>query len=394
MCIRSKTYIVLSACVAIGFSTARCTVVQDGSTEGQGSLRILVTDKPYPLDLIEEAIITITRVDVRRTEALPVCTADTDCADDVTCNGDETCLEGVCRNGEFPCAAGEFCDEELAACMSPCTDDVQCDDLFFCNGTETCDLGTGECQEDVNPCTPDQVCDESADICTPDDGGQDEDDDESTWITIFEGNKSFNLLDLQNGRTDLLAETTITAGTYSQVRLVVTQGEVKLRDVAEPFLLNVPSGEQTGIKLHFTFDVTANEETVLILDVDLTRAFRPIPAGQIDDPTTIRTFHFTPSVAMRLINILDAGMITGTVVDESSTVLEDVVVTAYDEDGVEIAFGGTDATGGFTLIGFPTGIYRLELSLSDFEDADVTDVAVTAGETTDVGEVVMTAVTP
>jgi hypothetical protein len=381
-------------CVAIGFSTARCTLTPEGSSEEQGSLRVLLTDKPYPLDLIEEAIITITRVDVRRADGLPVCAADADCADDVFCNGTERCLEDECVNGDFPCDAGEFCDEELAACMSPCSDDAQCNDLFFCNGTETCDLQAGECQEGVNPCAPDQVCDESADICTTDDGDQDDDDDESTWITIFEGDKPFNLLDLQNGQTDLLAEATITAGTYSQMRLVVTHGEVKVRDVAEPFLLRVPSGEQTGIKLHFTFDVNANEETVLLLDVDLTRAFRPIPAGQIDDPTTIRTFHFTPSVAMKLINILEAGMITGTVVDESTTTLDDVIVTAYDEDGEEIASGGTDASGGFTLIGLPTGVYQLELSLSSFEDADVPDVAVTAGETTDVGVVVLTAVTP
>ncbi|UCE61404.1 MAG: DUF4382 domain-containing protein [Phycisphaerales bacterium] len=394
MCSRSKPYIVLSACIAIGLGTARCTLAPAESSGEQGSLRVLVTDEPYPLDLIEEANITITRVEVRLTEELPICTEDTDCADNVFCNGTETCLERECVNGEFPCAAGEFCDEELAACMSPCTDDTQCNDLFFCNGAETCDLGTGECQEGVNPCTPDQVCDESADICTTDESDQDDDDDESTWITIFEGNKSFNLLDLQNGQTDLLAETTITAGTYSQMRLVVTQGEVKLEDVEEPFLLDVPSGEQTGIKLHFTFDVTADEETVLLLDVDLTRAFRPIPAGHIDDPTTIRTFHFTPSVAMKLINLLEAGTITGTVVDESSSALEDVIVTAYDENGEEAASGGTDSSGGFTLIGLPTGIYRLELSLNGFEDAAVPDVSVTAEETTDVGAVVMIAVIP
>lgn len=394
MCVRPRPYIALLVCVAIGLSTARCTFAPEGSSEEQGSLRVLVTDKPYPLDLIEEAIITITRVDVRRADGLPVCIADADCADDVFCNGTERCLEGECVNGDFPCDAGEFCDEELAVCMSPCSDDAQCNDLFFCNGTETCDTVSGECLEGVNPCAPDQVCDESADICTTEGGAQDENDDESTWITIFEGNQPFDLLELQNGQTDLLAEATITAGTYSQMRLVVTQGEVKVRDVAEPFLLRVPSGEQTGIKLHFTFDVTANEETVLLLDVDLTRAFRPIPAGQIDDPATIRTFHFTPSVAMKLINILEAGMITGTVVDESTTTLEGVIVTVYDDDGKEIASGGTDASGGFTLIGLPTGVYQLELSLSGFEDADVPDVAVTAGETTDIGVVVMTAVTP
>lgn len=395
MFIRLKFTLALLVLMAVGFSATRCAVSPDSLVQGEGTLRVLITDKPYPLDRIEEANITITRVDVRRADALPVCDTDADCADDVFCNGTETCVEGDCVNGDFPCAAGEFCDEELEACMSPCEDDAQCNDPFYCNGTETCDLATGECQEGLSPCTEEEVCDEATDSCVADDGDDDDDDDDdSTWITIFEGTRPFNLLELQHGQTDLLAETTIAAGTYTQMRLVVTQGEVKLNDVAEPFVLQVPSGERTGIKLHFTFEVAANEETVLLLDVDLTRAFRPIPAGQIDDPMTIRTFHFTPSVAMRLISFVEAGTITGVVVDEFATPLENVIVTVHREGNGQVAFDGTDQNGMFTLMGLPIGSYRLELTLSGFEDVEVPDVGVSEGETTDVGTITMTAVAP
>ncbi len=418
MFVRPKLAVALVALVLIGFSAVRCTVSPDDLLQGEGTLRVLITDKPYPLDLIEEANITITRIDVRRSEVLPVCSTDADCLDDVFCNGVESCVEGECVNGQFPCAEGEFCDEETETCMSSCESDAQCDDSVYCNGIETCDSETGECLEGVEPCAEGEECDEETDSCVivnaiegpdgegapgedaegedPDDVDADEedgDDEHSSWVTIFEGARPFNLLDLQNGRTDLLAESTLDAGTYTQMRLVVTEGELKLNDVAEPYLLRVPSGEQTGIKLHFTFDVLAGQETVLLLDVDLTQAFRPIPGGQIEDPSTIRTFHFTPSVAMKLIDIIESGDITGVVVDESAAPLENVIVTVFGEDGVEVTSGGTDADGSFTLIGLPAGTYDVELSLGGFEDVAVPDVVVNAGETTDIGTITMTAPT-
>jgi hypothetical protein len=393
MFVRPKFAVALVAALLIGFSAMRCTVSPDELLQREGTLRVLITDKPYPLDLIEEANITITRIDVRRSETLPVCSADADCADDVFCNGVETCVEGECANGEFPCADGEFCDEETKLCMSPCEDDAQCNDLLYCNGAETCDLSSGECLEGVDPCKEEEECDEARDSCVLEGGEGEPDGDDETWITIFEGDRRFNLLDLQNGRVDLLAESTLHAGTYTQLRLVVTEGELKLKDVAEPLLLRVPSGEQTGIKLHFTFDVLADQETVLLLDVDLTQAFRPIPGGEIEDSSTIRTFHFTPSVAMKLIDVIESGDITGVVVDESAVPSENVIVTAFGDDGGEVTSGGTDADGSFTLIGLPAGTYRLELSLSGSAVVEVPDVVVSAGETTNVGTITMAALT-
>ena len=34
--------------------------------QGQGTVRILVTDKPFPVDLIQSAVITITKIELRR----------------------------------------------------------------------------------------------------------------------------------------------------------------------------------------------------------------------------------------------------------------------------------------------------------------------------------------
>jgi hypothetical protein len=165
------------------------------------------------------------------------------------------------------------------------------------------------------------------------------------------------------------------------MRLIVTRGVVTLTDGRE-FDLRVPSGGQSGIKLHFTFTVDDGEETQLLLDVDLSRAFRAIPSGHIDDPSTIREFQFHPSLAMRLINLLEAGSIAGRVTAEADgSPVEGAAVTAYRGDD-EVTSTATEADGTYVLSGLPTGRYRVEVSAPGFQDADMDDVAVSAGQET------------
>ena len=213
------------------------------------------------------------------------------------------------------------------------------------------------------------------------DAADTQNDGDTGWTTIYDGDKTFDLIDLQNGRTDLLADANLPAGNYDQMRLIVTGGRVVLTDDSE-FDLTVPSGEQTGIKLHFDFTVAEGDSTVLLLDVDLSRAFTPVPAGKIADPATIREFKFQPSLGMRLINLLEAGSIAGTVTDAADAPLESVLVTAYDDSDAEVTSTVTDPDGTYVLSGLPAGTYTVEFSATGYVDAQATGVAVTAGEQT------------
>lgn len=296
--------------------------VADGSGQsgGTGTLRVVVTDKPFPFEFISQALVTITSVEVR-------------IGDD---DGNDT------------------------------------------GGNENDNANSNESSNEN---------DNGDDNANENDDG---DDDDGSFLIIFEGQRVLNLLDLQNGRTDLLVEADIAAGTYTQMRLIVTQGEITLTD-DRVFPLEIPSGEQSGIKLHFTFTVEPDEETALLLDVDLSKAFKPIPGGQSDDVSTIREFKFTPSVAMKLINLLDAGSIAGTVSDPETNPVGDVSVTAFEGDD-EITSTATEDDGSYTLSGLAAGTYRVEFSASGYEDAEVADVEVIAGETTDGVDVTLTPV--
>jgi hypothetical protein len=271
-----------------------------GGDSGTGTLKLHVTDKPFPFDLIESAVVTLTRVEVRKADP----------------------------------ANEELEESNDSAQSEPVTED-----------------------------------DEASAA-------------EETFITVFEDaeGKPFDLVDLRNGRTDLLAVAELPAGKYTQLRLIVSGGEVTLTD-GRVFPLKVPSGEQSGIKLRFTFEVVDEEETSLLLDVDLSRAFTPIPGGKIQHAGDIRQFHFKPSLAVRLVDLAEMGEVAGTVTDASGQPIANAAVTVYEGD-VEITSTSTEADGTYALIGLPAGTYRVEFSALGYAEQEILEVFVVAGQAT------------
>lgn len=229
-----------------------------GSSDGTGTLRLLVTDGPYPIDLLESAEVTITRVEVFRAHS----GRDDDEAELADEPGDEL---------------GDELDDELDSEDEP--DDGQ--------SARDVDDGSDDDEDDA-------------------DDADDADDSDGAggtvgFVVVFEGERSFDLLELRDGNTDLLADAEVPAGEYSKMRVFVSEGVVTLKDGRE-FRLNVPSGDRSGIKLRFDFEIVDSEETTLVLDIDLSRAFIPIPGGDVEDASQIERFQFRPSYAMKLVD--------------------------------------------------------------------------------------------
>lgn len=91
--------------------------------------------------------------------------------------------------------------------------------------------------------------------------------DDGGWITIATPNLSIDLLTLRNGVTLPVGTATIAAGSYNNLRLVVSRSTVTLRDGTVD-TLEIPSGSQRGVQIKYDFDLPANVTTQLVLDFD------------------------------------------------------------------------------------------------------------------------------
>ena len=119
-------------------------------------------------------------------------------------------------------------------------------------------------------------------------------EDESAVVTLVDSTQQYNLLELQDGVTALLAEAELEAGTYEQLRLIVDDASVLLND-GRTFDLKVPSGAQTGIKVLLPgFDVQAGENEELTLDFKLEDSF--IVQGNPNTAAGINGFIFKPVI--------------------------------------------------------------------------------------------------
>ena len=101
-------------------------------------------------------------------------------------------------------------------------------------------------------------------------------DTEAGWTDItLSPAKKINLLNLTNGVLESLGSASLTAGRYTQLRLVLdpnasntTVNSVVPSGTSVEQPLETPSAVQSGIKLTGEFDVAANQRTDVVLDFD------------------------------------------------------------------------------------------------------------------------------
>ncbi|MFP4443463.1 MAG: DUF4382 domain-containing protein [Spirochaetia bacterium] len=156
-------------------------------------------------------------------------------------------------------------------------------------------------------------------------------DDGETWETLeeFQGPKTYNLLELQNGKSVLLGELILTAGQYNQIRFLLDIPEqggaapsnpgcyIEYSDeTTEP--LFVPSGGNSGYKATGTFQVPVNGAVELTADFDVRKAV--VAAG--DSGKII----LKPTI--RLIANNQAGRISGSITGYTGE--NELLVFAYE----------------------------------------------------------------
>ena len=240
---------------------------------GEGTLQLKLTDKPGDLDIIY-ANVTISTVQVHKSGA--------DDEEEEDENGDSEEYENI----------DDFDDGFIADGNGPYNAEID-EDIAF-NGTASggikpynysWDFGDGNSSYgqnvthnysvndtyEVNLTVKDNDSVSKVDwyITTSIIGDVDDDDNNSTagWYTIVNESQTFDLIALQNV-SELLGEENLTAGKYTQIRLIVEAAEITINNSGEKEVhnLKIPSNK---VKLIKSFWIYENETTGLTLDFDV-----------------------------------------------------------------------------------------------------------------------------
>lgn len=201
---------------------------------------------------------------------------------------------------------------------------------------------------------------------------QDAADADSGWSEIIVNPaRRVNLLTLTNGVLEELGQTSLPAGKYQQVRLVLAENSTAtpLANSVVPTggtetALTTPSGTQTGIKLNADIDVTADKVLDVALDFDACKSVvKHGNSGQ---------YNLKPVISVIPI-LSDAGLRVVGYVDPSIALTTSVSVQA---SGIPVKATTPDAAGKFVLYPVPVGSYDLVVSSPGHVTAVMTGVPV------------------
>lgn len=196
-------------------------------------------------------------------------------------------------------------------------------------------------------------------------------DTENGWKSLSVEGGVYNLLELTNGLDTLLGSIEVPAGKISQIRLKLGNNN-SLKVDNETYDLDIPS--QSGLKLQVHETLAAGITYKILLDFDVARSIHQTGAGQWKLKPVIRT-----------IAEAQDGAIEGVVNPKESTPAI-YALLAGDTIGTTYA----DSTGHFLIRGLSAGTYQVTFEPnSAYVPTSKSEVAVTIGNVTDVGTIVI-----
>jgi len=199
-------------------------------------------------------------------------------------------------------------------------------------------------------------------------------DSTSGWFVINDSTRYFDLLLLTNGASSVLGDTTLTAGKYTQIRLIIGTGSYVI-DQGVKHNLEIPSGSQTGLKLTHQFTIEGGKLYELILDFNVDKSIIITGNGKYKLKPTIRVMPMVIS-----------GSISGQVLPLDA---QPTVWTVYGTDTITTY---TDLQGFFKLIALPQGIYDVNILPADtmiYRDTMIVGVQILANQETDIGSIIL-----
>ena len=200
------------------------------------------------------------------------------------------------------------------------------------------------------------------------------------FTVLYEGEpKEYDLLDLQNGITTELLSMDIEAGSYDLIRMHITEASVLLKDGAD-FDFKVPSGSASGLKIRITPNlvIESGVESEVILDFDVSKSF--IAQGNLKAKNGVKGFIFKP--VLRAVCQKYSGIVAGKVLKTATTTpIVEAHVQIIAADTV-LSSALTDAAGNYSMIGLPSGTYKVVCEKEGYTAVAIDPVVVKAREKT------------
>lgn len=187
---------------------------------------------------------------------------------------------------------------------------------------------------------------------------EEESSEDSPFITLWEGSRVLELMELRNGVMEELSNVEVPAGAYDLVRVVVVNASIELINDMGDYAVDIPSGSSSGVKIFIKpgLAVAGGLTTELLLDFSVEKSF--VLQGDLETPAGIKGFNFKPVI--RAVNNSVAGRIEGMVVemvDEQQVPLEGVRVYLVVDD--QELSATTEEDGKYVIPGVPSGTYEL-----------------------------------
>ena len=195
----------------------------------------------------------------------------------------------------------------------------------------------------------------------------------SGWMELENTNTGvYNLLELTNGLSVVLADAEVPAGRISQIRLVLgDDNTLKMDDQIQK--LTTPSAQQSGLKLQLNTTLSAGITYEVLLDFDGARSV--VESGNSGK-------HILKPVIRALSEAQD-GAIKGIALPVEASA---AVFAIQGTDTVASSFA--DDNGEFLIRQLDSGAYTVGISPAEgFQETSVENVNVTIGEVTDIGPI-------
>ena len=193
-------------------------------------------------------------------------------------------------------------------------------------------------------------------------------------VTLSAKKGIYNLLDLSNGATALIATDTLETSKVEQIRLILgTKNTVVLNGISYP--LSTPSADQSGLKLQVHQTLQQGILYEILLDFDANKSIVVTGAGVYKLKPVIRTVQTAISGSIKG-KISPVGL---------------AVVTAVNASNATLTYStNTNTFGDFMVMGLPSGIYNVTITpILPLLPAIKSSVTVSAGLVTNVGTIVL-----